>query len=1420
MAEQPSNVVLNFQMNGQVQYAQTLTQINMVMQTAAKEYANHVAAMGRDATMTEKLIAEKQKLETQMNASTEKVRMLRAEYDAMSADTNTTAAELQKLYNQLLTAETAHSRLEQSMQRVNEGLTDEAIAAREAQDALRELQATGRSLEAEQRRVISAFELEAEQLGANATETQRLELAQRRLAAQTSLAGRAVSILEDQLDQARTAYGDNSDEVIRLETQLNNARTTLHQFGDNLDDVVDDSAAAEDSLGDLGGAFQALGGIVAGLGLGAIIAAALAEADIASTIDITFNVPEESKEAVRSSLSDIKKYGVDGEAALEGMRRQWALNKDATDELNSSVVEGAAALTKMYSSLDFVEVVQEVNNISKVLGSTNKEALDLVYNLINVGLPPDQIGVIAEFGNQFKRMGYTVKEVQGLIASAVATGSSDVTGLLDGLKEGIVKAREFSLGISDAMKDSIRAIKGGVEKASEGQLEAMKEGFAKQESALSKSIASRSKAVSKGHDEQKNSLSKSLDAQYKAVSKGYDNQAKALEKSLSASYDKSVKKYDNQQKALEKALDKESKAVSKSHDDQQKVLEKSLSTNYVKVVKNYEAQQKALEKNLELEVEAFEKASEQKMKLIDAEYYARLKLVDEERYNQLKSLDSQIDALDAITTAEDRAIKQREDAEKRVELQKQIAIATTNEERTDAIKALRDFEDKVRLDVIREERKRQVDSIKEQKETVKEVADARKEALKEESDDRKEAAKEQTDIEKKALKEHQDDKKEISKQEIKDALDALSEANKAELESLKVMLAAKREVLKEEQDAQKEALKEQNTLSLAAISEANKARMEAVKESSAANLEALKEQQDQRKSALSERLSNEADAVRESHSAEMESFKKMNAEKLELAKNPPDTAAVQALFDQLEGWGAAVAKGGPEGTQAFEDMVKWLDSIEDATLRNALGVEVFGSKWEDEGDKLIDTLLNSKDALIEMEKEIKNFNGEVEKIDDTPTVQIKEAFEELMKALSPLLIKVAEVVGMFAKFAAENSGLTSIVVGLAAAATILAGTFAFFAPIVSAILPLLSKLGPVFTAIRTAMMALTGPVGIIIAIVVALGIAIYKNWDEIKEYTMAAFTAIGEFLSSTWESIKEGAVAVFTAIGDFFKEWGATILVILGGPLVWAVALFVKHWDEIKKFTTSAFNSIKDLIKKVLESIKLIFTTIISSIVTFVNERWEALKTNTMNIFNAVKKIITDIWTSIKNTVTNTVEGVKTTVTNSFETLKTTVTRVWDGIKEAISKPINLAKEAVKKAIEAIKGFFDFEFKWPELKMPKFEVKGTMNPLKWTDEGIPTFDVKWNAKGGIFKQPTIFGASGGQLQGAGEAGPEAVIPLNAKTLGDIGKGIADAMGVSGGGNIDITLELDGAVVARKTIKYTARELLTMQTQTGRGRGKG
>lgn len=121
---------------------------------------------------------------------------------------------------------------------------------------------------------------------------------------------------------------------------------------------------------------------------------------------------------------------------------------------------------------------------------------------------------------------------------------------------------------------------------------------------------------------------------------------------------------------------------------------------------------------------------------------------------------------------------------------------------------------------------------------------------------------------------------------------------------------------------------------------------------------------------------------------------------------------------------------------------------------------------------------------------------------------------------------------------------------------------------------------------------------------------------------------------------------------------------------------------------------------------------------------------------------------------------LKENVLSKIESLKTKVTNVFNTIKEKMSKPVEKARETIKGIVDKIKGFFDFEFKTPKLKTPKFSV----SPSGWKVgdllEGvIPKLSVKWNAEGAIFDKPTIFNTRYG-LQGVGEAGAEAVAPIS------------------------------------------------------------
>ncbi|EKN68075.1 replication protein [Schinkia azotoformans] len=265
-----------------------------------------------------------------------------------------------------------------------------------------------------------------------------------------------------QLDDALQKIGQ---EALGTNVDLDKMRKALASIDDGasiksvkkeLGQLSKEAEQAESSVKELGNELAGLaGGLVAGGGIAGVVSQALDTSGINTKIDIIFDVPEESKKAVKHAVMDIQAYGVDAEAALEGARRQWALNKNVSDEVNRSVVEGAGAIASAFSGIDFTELIQETNEISSELKITNEEALGLTNALLKMGFPPEQLDIIAEYGGQLQRAGYNAEEIQAILKAGVDTGSWNIDNLLDGLKEGRIRVAEFGEEVPKALSELI-----------------------------------------------------------------------------------------------------------------------------------------------------------------------------------------------------------------------------------------------------------------------------------------------------------------------------------------------------------------------------------------------------------------------------------------------------------------------------------------------------------------------------------------------------------------------------------------------------------------------------------------------------------------------------------------------------------------------------------------------------------------------------------------------------------------------------------------------------------------------------------------------------------------------------------------------------------------------------------------------------
>jgi hypothetical protein len=93
-----------------------------------------------------------------------------------------------------------------------------------------------------------------------------------------------------------------------------------------------------------------------------------------------------------------------------------------------------------------------------------------------------------------------------------------------------------------------------------------------------------------------------------------------------------------------------------------------------------------------------------------------------------------------------------------------------------------------------------------------------------------------------------------------------------------------------------------------------------------------------------------------------------------------------------------------------------------------------------------------------------------------------------------------------------------------------------------------------------------------------------------------------------------------------------------------------------------------------------------------------------------------------------------------------------------INKYLAELERIINKAIEKIKGFFDFSWELPELKLPHVSITGkfSINP-----PSVPKFGISWYSKGAIFKRPTVLGGMGiGDRHNGIGSNAEAILPIN------------------------------------------------------------
>lgn len=385
---------------------------------------------------------------------------------------------------------------------------------------------------------------------------------------------------------------------------------------------------------------------------------------------------------------------------------------------------------------------------------------------------------------------------------------------------------------------------------------------------------------------------------------------------------------------------------------------------------------------------------------------------------------------------------------------------------------------------------------------------------------------------------------------------------------------------------------------------------------------------------------------------------------------------------------------------------------------------------------------------------------------------IQQLAADYMPQLQEVLSVVAETLGQVMGFLVDNWDIVltvaAVIGGIATAIGLYNAVAAVKAAMDAAQVATLGALIAAYAAQAAAMIVAIAPYLLIvaaIAAVIAIIVLCVKHWDTIKAKVKEVWEAIKKWTVETAEKVKQKV-------------------------------------SELVEKVASFFSNMKEKLSNTVEAAKTAIVNKFETIKSNISNKVSAAKEAAVNAFEGLKTGITNKINNAKTAVSNGVSNIVNSIRDKFNNAKNTAISIFENIKSGISDKLEAAKNTVSNVIEKIKGFFKFEWSLPKLKMPSISIEGkfSLNPPQ-----VPRFSINWNALGGVFDKPTIFGY-GGSLQGIGEDGAEAVVPLekNTQWLDRIAERLAAKQG-----STPIVLTVDGKVFAQTSVN--AINQLTKQT---------
>lgn len=294
-----------------------------------------------------------------------------------------------------------------------------------------------------------------------------------------------------------------------------------------------------------------------------------------------------------------------------------------------------------------------------------------------------------------------------------------------------------------------------------------------------------------------------------------------------------------------------------------------------------------------------------------------------------------------------------------------------------------------------------------------------------------------------------------------------------------------------------------------------------------------------------------------------------------------------AYFDQL-GVSIYDANGNlRDADEVWNDTIIALGKVESETERDAIAMALLGKSAvelnpliEDAGEtyqKTAEIMEKYGLEFIDDEtlKKANEFNDKIQTIRAMATLAWQTIGAKLAEYLLPALEKVVEWVGKFAQWLANLDprllAIIGAIAGLVAVIAPLLTGFGQLAFAISSISGLMGMLGVSFGGV----VAAAAPVLLAIGAIIAVGVLLYKNWDQIKANAINLWNNI----KKTFTNIKNTIVTTWNNVKSFLTNTWNNIRTIASNT-----------FNNVKNAVLTPILALRDRIRSIIETIKGFFS--------------------------------------------------------------------------------------------------------------------------------------------------------------------------------------------------------------------------------------